>query len=52
MMDSLKALTPPPITVQLHRAPEKLTEGESMEYTLWLAEGETETEDMVEVDIG
>lgn len=35
-MDSFKALTPPPIFVQLHRAPEIPRSGDQMEFTLWL----------------
>lgn len=30
------ALTPPPVFVQMHRAPERLAEGDEMEFTLWL----------------
>ncbi|MFP3855277.1 MAG: SRPBCC family protein [Anaerolineales bacterium] len=35
-MESFKALTPPPIIVQLHRAPENPGQGDEMEFTLWL----------------
>jgi ligand-binding SRPBCC domain-containing protein len=33
---SMKAITPPPIIVQLHRAPEHLVDGDEMGFTLWL----------------
>lgn len=33
---SMGAITPPPVIVQVHRAPEILAEGDEMEFTLWL----------------
>lgn len=33
---SLKAITPPLIPMQLHRAPERLRDGDEMRFTLWL----------------
>jgi ligand-binding SRPBCC domain-containing protein len=33
---SMGAITPPPIIVQVHRAPTLLAEGDQMEFTLWL----------------
>lgn len=33
---SMAAITPPPIIVQVHRAPAVLHEGDEMEFTLWL----------------
>jgi ligand-binding SRPBCC domain-containing protein len=33
---SMTAITPPPIIVQNHRAPQVLGEGDEMEFTLWL----------------
>jgi ligand-binding SRPBCC domain-containing protein len=33
---SLAAITPPPIIVRLHRAPERLADGDVMEFTLWV----------------
>jgi ligand-binding SRPBCC domain-containing protein len=33
---SMAAITPPPIVVQMHRAPELLAEGAQIEFTLWL----------------
>ena len=33
---SMKAITPPPIVVQLHHAPPELGEGDEMSFTLWL----------------
>ncbi|RIK43227.1 MAG: hypothetical protein DCC55_06360 [Chloroflexi bacterium] len=32
----MAAITPPPILVQVHRAPARLGEGDEMEFTLWL----------------
>jgi ligand-binding SRPBCC domain-containing protein len=32
---SMAAITPPPILVQIHRAPARLGEGDEMEFTLW-----------------
>lgn len=33
---AMAAITPPPIGVQIHRAPERLVEGDEMDFTLWL----------------
>jgi ligand-binding SRPBCC domain-containing protein len=33
---SMGAITPPPVRVRIHRAPERLASGEKMEFTLWL----------------
>lgn len=33
---SMAAITPPPIVVQMHSAPEMLSEGDEMRFTLWL----------------
>jgi ligand-binding SRPBCC domain-containing protein len=33
---SMGAITPPPIIVQMHSAPPRLTEGAQMDFTLWL----------------
>lgn len=33
---SLAAITPPPISVELHAVPPRLSEGDSMNFTLWL----------------
>lgn len=33
---SMGAITPPPIITQIHQAPEELTEGDEMVFTLWL----------------
>ncbi len=33
---SMGAITPPPTVVQIHRAPDRLAEGDEMEFTLWL----------------
>lgn len=33
---SMGAITPPPVIVQLHSAPEHLTEGDEMYFTMWL----------------
>lgn len=33
---SMGAITPPPIVVRVHAAPAQLTEGDSMDFTLWL----------------
>lgn len=33
---SMAAITPPPIIVQVHRAPQELHEGDEMDFTLWL----------------
>lgn len=30
------AITPPPVLVRLHRAPQQLGEGDEMDFTLWL----------------
>lgn len=30
------AITPPPVIVRFHRAPERLREGDQMDFTLWL----------------
>lgn len=34
--DSMGAITPPPIIAQVHQAPATLTEGDEMDFTLWL----------------
>lgn len=34
--ESMGAITPPPVIVQIHRAPETLVEGDEMEFTMWL----------------
>lgn len=34
---SMAAITPPPVWVRVHRAPERLASGDEMEFTLWLA---------------
>ena len=34
--DSMGAITPPPIIAQVHQAPDNLTEGDEMDFTLWL----------------
>lgn len=34
--DSMGAITPPPIGVQVHYAPPRLREGDQMDFTLWL----------------
>lgn len=34
--DSMGAITPPPIIVQVHAAPALLAEGDTMDFTLWL----------------
>jgi len=34
--ESMAAITPPPIIVRLHQAPEILTDGEEMDFTLWI----------------
>lgn len=34
--DSLRAITPPPILVQVHRAPERMGGGDEMDLTMWL----------------
>lgn len=34
--EALRAITPPPIIVQLHAAPPTLGEGDEMDFTLWL----------------
>lgn len=34
---SMGAITPPPVIAKIHRAPQTLTEGDEMEFTLWLA---------------
>jgi ligand-binding SRPBCC domain-containing protein len=33
---SMGAITPPPVIVQMHRAPEILRDGDQMDFTLWL----------------
>jgi ligand-binding SRPBCC domain-containing protein len=33
---SMAEITPPPVRVQIHRAPQILQEGDEMEFTLWL----------------
>ncbi len=33
---SLSAITPPPIVMRVHRAPQVLGEGDEMDFTLWL----------------
>lgn len=33
---SMGAITPPPVIVQVHKAPEMLTEGDEMDFTLWV----------------
>lgn len=33
---AMAAITPPPIIVQVHQAPEQLAEGDEMDFTLWL----------------
>ena len=33
---SMGAITPPPVIVRVHRAPERLAEGDEMDFTLWL----------------
>lgn len=33
---SMGAITPPPVIVRVHEAPELLTEGDEMRFTLWL----------------
>lgn len=33
---AMAAITPPPIVVQIHEAPEQLAEGDEMDFTLWL----------------
>ena len=33
---SMAAITPPPILVRIHRAPEVLQDGDEMDFTLWL----------------
>jgi ligand-binding SRPBCC domain-containing protein len=33
---SMGAITPPPIVVEVHRAPAQLGEGDEMEFTLWM----------------
>ncbi len=32
---SMAAITPPPLIVRMHRAPERLGEGDTMDFTLW-----------------
>ena len=36
LSSSLTAITPPPIIVQIIQAPECLTEGDEMEFTMWI----------------
>lgn len=33
---SMGAITPPPVIVQIHQAPELLVEGDQMDFTMWL----------------
>ena len=33
---SMAAITPPPVIVRLHRAPSTLSEGDEMDFTLWV----------------
>jgi len=33
---SMAAITPPPILVKIHRAPEALVEGDRMDFTMWI----------------
>jgi len=33
---SMSAITPPPVIVRIHSAPEELTEGDEMDFTMWL----------------
>lgn len=34
--ESMAAITPPPVYIQMHQAPSPLTEGAEIEFTLWL----------------
>ena len=34
--DSMGAITPPPVIVRVHSAPERLSEGDTMDFTMWL----------------
>lgn len=34
--DAMAAITPPPIFVQVHQAPPRVVEGQSMDFTMWL----------------
>jgi ligand-binding SRPBCC domain-containing protein len=34
--DSMAAITPPPVIVRVHSAPERLGEGDEMDFTMWL----------------
>jgi ligand-binding SRPBCC domain-containing protein len=34
--DSMGAITPPPVIVRVHNAPEQLSEGDEMDFTMWL----------------
>lgn len=34
--DSMAAITPPPIRVEVHRAPAHISDGEQMDFTLWV----------------
>lgn len=34
--ESMGAITPPPVVVRIHHAPEVLREGDEMDFTLWL----------------
>jgi ligand-binding SRPBCC domain-containing protein len=34
--DSMGAITPPPVIVRVHSAPERLAEGDVMDFTMWL----------------
>jgi ligand-binding SRPBCC domain-containing protein len=33
---SMGAITPPPVVVRVHRAPARLSDGQKMEFTMWL----------------
>ena len=33
---SMAAITPPPIMIKVHRAPPELTDGDEMDFTMWL----------------
>ena len=34
--DAMAAITPPPIFVQVHQAPPRVTDGQGMDFTMWL----------------
>ena len=36
LSSSMAAITPPPVIVRLHAAPEQLTDGSEMDFTLWM----------------